>query len=194
MKNVDQYIEDFIVNSLDKIDATLQGKYEGPPVVMYIAGGVAVNYYVGSRYTMDVDAVYSHRILLDFESLAQTSEEGVPLYFDNNYNDTFSLMHEDYQDDAILWEGINNKNRLIIAKVLAPIDLAISKISRNGDQDRDDIFSLAREGLFTADALEERALEALDYFVGNTERDRHTIELICEQIRDEIEYGNIPTI
>lgn len=187
MKNVDQYIEDFIVRSLDKIDATLQGSYNGPPIEMYIAGGVAVNYYIGSRYTMDVDAVYSHRILLDFESLVQTSEDGTLLYFDSNYNDTFSLMHENYQEDAILWEGINNKNRLIIAKVLAPVDLAISKISRNGDQDREDILSLAREGLFTAGALEARALEALKYFVGNIERDRHTIELICNQIRDEIE-------
>ncbi|MGU5866746.1 DUF6036 family nucleotidyltransferase [Aeromonas caviae] len=187
MKNVDQYIEDFIVRSLDKIDATLQGSYNGPPIEMYIAGGVAVNYYIGSRYTMDVDAVYSHRILLDFESLVQTSEDGTLLYFDSNYNDTFSLMHENYQEDAILWEGINNKNRLIIAKVLAPVDLAISKISRNGDQDREDILSLAREGLFTAGELEARALEALEYFVGNIERDRHTIELICNQIRDEIE-------
>lgn len=194
MKNVDQYIEDFIVSSLDKIDATLQGNYKGPPIEMYIAGGVAVNYYIGSRYTMDVDAVYSHRILLDFESLVQTSEDGTLLYFDSNYNDTFSLMHENYQEDAILWDGINNKNRLIIAKVLAPVDLAISKISRNGDQDREDILSLAREGLFTADELEARALEALEYFVGNTERDRHTIDLVCNQIRDEIEYRHRPIL
>lgn len=35
---------------LDKIDATLRdNEYQGEPIRMYLAGGMAVNYYCGSR-------------------------------------------------------------------------------------------------------------------------------------------------
>jgi hypothetical protein len=76
-------------------------------------------------------------------------------------------MHEDYQDDAVEFEGIGNLHRLVRLYVLSPVDLAISKISRFMEQDRTDSLDLASRNYFTADELEQRALAALGYYVGD---------------------------
>lgn len=172
---------------LDRIDAWLrEGGYSGNPVQMYLAGGMALNYYCGSRYTEDVDATFSARLLVPSRDLAidYLRRDGSPstLYFDANYNDTFALMHPDYRDDSIPWDGIGNEKRLIQLRVLTPVDLAVSKISRSSTQDLEDIRQLASLAVFTTAELMARALEALDYYVGNTIWVRGTIERICEAL------------
>jgi hypothetical protein len=172
---------------LDRIDAWLrEGGFSGNPVQMYLAGGMAVNYYCGSRYTEDVDATFSARLLVPSRDLAidYLRHDGSPstLYFDANYNDTFALMHPDYRDDSIPWDGIGNENRLIQLRVLTPVDLAVSKISRSSTQDLEDIRQLASLGVFSAVDLKTRAFEALDFYVGNTIWVRGTIERICETL------------
>ena len=172
---------------LDRIDAWLRdGGYAGSPVEMYLAGGMAVNYHCGSRYTEDVDATFSARLLVPAKELAigYVRQAGVhaTLYFDANYNDTFALMHPDYREDSVEWLGIGNESRLVRLRVLNPLDLAVSKISRSSEQDLEDIRLLASSGFFTADQLRERALEALDYYVGNTAWVRDTVERVCARI------------
>jgi len=172
---------------LDRIDAWLrEGGYAGNPVRMFLAGGMAVNYHCGSRYTEDVDASFSARLLLPAREMTVDYVRGdgtqALLYFDANYNDTFALMHPDYRPDALAWEGIGNETRLVHLYVLNPLDLAVSKISRSSSQDIEDIRSLARETNFTAEALRDRALEALDYYVGNTVWIRDTIERVCRTL------------
>ena len=50
---------------LDRMDVSLRaGGHAGPPVIMYLAGGVAVNFHCGTRYTEDVDASFSRRFVL----------------------------------------------------------------------------------------------------------------------------------
>jgi hypothetical protein len=44
---------------VDRIDASIPRTY-AEPVAMFIAGGVAMNYYYGSRYTEEVDASFSN--------------------------------------------------------------------------------------------------------------------------------------
>lgn len=46
--------------------------------------------------------------------------------------------------------------------VLSLVELAVSKIARWADNDRDDIAALARHGLITAESLEQRANDAID--------------------------------
>ena len=75
---------------LDKIDATLRdNEYQGEPIRMYLAGGMAVNYYCGSRYTADVDASFSRRMALDYNELVVDfiDSTGKPsqIYFDAAY-------------------------------------------------------------------------------------------------------------
>jgi len=66
--------------------------------------------------------------------------------------------------------------------VLTPLDLAVSKISRFSPQDREDIALLASRRFFTAAELRGRALEALQYYVGNTAWVRGTIERVCAEM------------
>jgi hypothetical protein len=91
-------------------------------------------------------------------------------------------MHPDYRENAVEWTGIGNERRKVHLYVLTPLDLAVSKISRFSPQDREDILLLARARLLTSGGLRRHALGALDYYVGNTEWVRGTIEIICEEI------------
>ena len=50
--------------------------------------------------------------------------------------------------------------------VLSPVDLAVSKIARFADNDKEDIAALVRLGLTTASAIEQRATSALAGYVG----------------------------
>jgi hypothetical protein len=153
---------------------------------MFIAGGIAVNYYCGSRYTGDVDASFSRRPLLDFKALTgdYSRADGTRsfLYLDPNYNTLFALLHEDFEGDAVEWPGLGNEGRRVHAYVLAPVDLAVSKIARFSAQGRDDILSLAEHGLVNSEALRRRALHALGNFIGDTRPVRENIDTICRQI------------
>ena len=172
---------------LDKIDGAVRGGgYSGPPIVMYLAGGLAVNYYCGSRYTEDIDASFSRRLLLPEKDLmaAYTRGDGssAVLYIDSNYNPTFALMHPDYQRDSSPWEGIGNERRMVQLHVLSPVDLAVAKISRASEQDREDIRTLGRHRLVTAPAIQRRAEEAMGYYIGNPAAVRTNVEEICREI------------
>lgn len=174
-----------LVAMLDKMDASIrQSGYAGEPIRMFVAGGIAVHYHCGTRYTGDVDATFSRRMLLPYKDLVvkYLREDGkaATLYLDPTYNDTFALLHPDHQDNAIEWQGIGNEGRLLHAYVFTPLDLAVSKIARFSEQDREDICSLS--AFFTAAQLRSHAEEALDYYVGNTQWVRGSIDLICSEI------------
>jgi Nucleotidyltransferase of unknown function (DUF6036) len=137
------------------------------PLAVYLAGGMAVHLYTASRVTTDVDAEFGARVLLPNDLMVEiTLEDGTPqvVYLDTNYNASFALMHEDYLDDAIALDLGLQHIRLF---VLAPVDLAVSKIARLADNDREDIQALVRLGLTTAQAIEQRATSALAGYVGN---------------------------
>ena len=57
-------------------------------------------------------------------------------------------------------------------------DLAVSKPGRFSSQDREDIRTLARSGLINADALRQRAEEALGGCIGNLDRLRGSIDIV----------------
>jgi len=172
---------------LDKLHQNITGSgYSGEPVQMYLAGGMAVHYYCGTRYTNDVDASFSKRLLLSGKDLtvSYTRDDGrlASIYLDLNYNDTFALMHPDYQQDAQEWEGIGNETRAIQLRVLTPVDLAVSKIARYSQQDQDDILALARTCKVTASSLRQRATEALDFYVGDTRWIHQSLDMISAEI------------
>lgn len=136
------------------------------PVNVFLAGGMAVHLYTGSRVTTDVDAEFGARVYLPNDLMVEvTLEDGTQqvVYLDTNYNSTFALMHEDYLEDAIPVDlGVDQ----IRVHVLSPVDLAVSKIARFADSDKEDIAALVRLGLTTADEIEQRATSALVGYVG----------------------------
>ncbi|MEH6458386.1 DUF6036 family nucleotidyltransferase [Chitinimonas sp. JJ19] len=136
------------------------------PVDVYLAGGMAVHLYTASRVTTDVDAEFGARVFLPNDLMVEvTLEDGTQqvIYLDTNYNSTFALMHEDYLDDAI---PVDLGTDQIRVRVLSPVDLAVSKIARFADNDKDDIAALVRLGLTCADEIERRATNALVGYVG----------------------------
>jgi hypothetical protein len=174
---------------MDKLDAVLRASdYAGEPLQMYLAGGMAVHYHCGTRYTEDVDASFSHRLLLPYKELVveylREDQTRSSIYLDPTYNDTFALLHPDHRDDSVEWQGIGNERRLIHLRVFRPVDLAVSKLSRFTEIDQQDIRDLARHHYFTSLELRKRATEALDYYVGDT----RWIHLNLRQISEEIDH------
>lgn len=159
-----------------------------PPITMYLAGGMAVNFYCGTRYTEDVDAFYTRRVHLGPFEVNYLHKDGNPsfLYLDNNYNPTSGLLHESYAHDAVEWVGIGNERRKIHLFVLSPVDLAVTKVSRYSPQDREDILALAGAGLIQPDQFRSRATEALVDFVGDRAPVIANIELLSRQISVEL--------
>ena len=136
------------------------------PLNVYLAGGMAVHLYTASRVTTDVDAEFGGRVYLPSDLVVEvTLEDGTQqvIYLDTNYNSTFALMHEDYLDDAIPVDLGMDQLRV---HVLSPVDLAVSKIARFADNDKEDIAVLVRLGLTGADEIEQRATSALAGYVG----------------------------
>lgn len=181
------YVEAFR-QIVSRIAAALQEAPDSSlPIKMYVAGGAALHFYTGERVSRDIDAVFSRRIALpDDLDIAYRDADGAArlLYFDRQYNDSLSLMHEDAHDDSIplSLDGIDAK--VLDVRLLAPLDLAVSKISRFSERDRSDIVSLVRHQHVGSAALRQRAREALVGYVGSVDRVRGSIELACRIAED----------
>ncbi len=157
------------------------------PIKMYVAGGGALHFYTGERVSEDIDAVFSRRIALpDNLETAYLDADGLTrlLFFDRQYSDTLALMHEDAQDDSVplTLKGIDTGK--LDVRLLSPLDLAVSKLSRFSDQDRDDIVTLARRKLIKAPALRSRAEQALGGYVGNIDQIKSNIARACLIVED----------
>jgi Nucleotidyltransferase of unknown function (DUF6036) len=157
-----------LAEGLRKLFVELEGRLSlRQSLLVYLAGGMAVHLYTGQRVTNDVDAEFAARVLLPNDLMVEViKEDGTPslLYLDTNYNPMFSLLHENYQDDAIALElGL----AYLSIRVLAPVDLAVSKIARFASNDREDIGALVRLGFTSAEAIAQRANEALETYIGN---------------------------
>lgn len=149
-------------------------------VKVCVAGGAAVHLYTGGRVSKDIDAKVMARFLPpDDLQVAYRDRDGHArlLYFDTQYNDTYALLHEHAYDDAVLLEvpGIDRKR--LDLRLLSPLDLAVSKLSRFEGNDQEDIAALARAGLLDETRLRQRAEEALPSYVGNIARVRTSILL-----------------
>ena len=156
-------------------------------VVMYVAGGAAVQFYTGARISLDVDAAFSSRLLLPEDlDVAFRGSDGKArmLYFDRQYNETLGLLHDEAHADSrpLEIEGVDRS--VLDVRLLSPVDVAVSKIARLQDYDQADIRALASEGLITEKALRLRATEALADYVGDVARARNSIEIACGIVRE----------
>ena len=171
---------------VNKIAQSLKGAPANAlPIRMVVAGGAALQLHIGTRVSEDIDATFSRRLVLtDDLSVSYRDVDGHAriLYLDRNYNDSLGLLHENAFDDSVsvTIPGVNAK--VIDVRVLSPLDLAVSKLSRFADQDRLDIEALARERLINAKALRRRAVQALGGYIGSVEVVRNTIDIACRLI------------
>ena len=186
----DEYIRAF-AEIASRIQKTLKAGTQGSalPVRMVVAGGAAQHFYTAARISMDIDATLSKRVLLPLDlDVPFVDADGSPrvLYFDRQYNDTFALMHEDADGDSrpLILPGIDA--RVLDVRLLAPVDLAVSKISRFASHDQDDIATLASAGLIDARLVRARAEEALGGYIGDMTRIKNSLRMACELIEKSL--------
>jgi hypothetical protein len=169
-----------------RIEAAL-GDFSGPPVPVYVAGGAASHIYTGARFSHDVDATLGRRLLLprNLEVMYRGTDGKVrTLYFDRQHNDTLGLMHEDAYRDSVPIDVPGVDPKRLQVRVVTPVDLAVSKLVRFADPDREDIKALARAGLLSAEDLRERAEDALAGYIGRVSDVRISIDLACRLIEE----------
>ena len=150
------------------------------PITMLIAGGMAIHLYTAARVTTDVDAEFSKRILLPNDLIVET-KDGQMLYLDSNYNSTFALMHEDYQQDAV---PVPIGTDLVNVFVLSPVDLVVSKIARLNGPDKTDIEAIISRFHISVEEIQKRAEEALSGYVGNTDYLRMNLNDVLNMARE----------
>jgi hypothetical protein len=176
---------------MSRIEHALGAKHAAMPVTACVAGGAALHFYTGARVSKDIDAKLTARVLLDPSDLqvAYRDADGHArlLYFDTQYNDSFAPLHQNAYDDAvpIALQGVDA--RRLAVKLLTPLDLAVSKLSRFSEQDRLDIRALAHERLIDATHLRRRAEEALPDYVGNLDRIKTSIDIACRLVAAEVD-------
>ena len=181
----DEYMNAF-AQVLSRVQQALKGSQPDVfPIRMVVAGGAALHLHTGARVTEDVDAVFSKRVLFSEEiEVAYRDSDGRArlMYLDCNFNDTLGLLHEDAYEDSrpVSIRGVDKK--LIDVRVLSPLDLAVTKLSRFADQDREDIQLLARDGLIDSASLRKRAEQALGGYVGDVNPVRTSIDVACRLI------------
>lgn len=90
---------------------------------------------------------------------------------------------EDYEDRLTeIFPGVFQHLRLL---ALDAYDLALSKLERNIQRDRDDVQHLAKTVPFDLEALKERYQKELRWQLGNPDREDLTLRLWIEAIEEE---------
>lgn len=164
------------------------------PLDAYLAGGMAVYLYTANRVTTDIDLEFNRRKVALTRNFTREAvlDDGSreEVFLDTNYSNTYAMLHEDYQDDAL---PVKTSLKFLRLKVLTPVDLAVSKIARFAGQDQEDIRALAAAGLFTSQELRARAEEAVANYVGNHDSLRTSINLAVKLV-EGVEALNAPLV
>lgn len=154
-------------------------------VKCYIAGGIGVRCFAPIRPTDDLDVFFEGgRVIIPPNTMIEVASRGEhrSLYFDHQYNPNFGLLHEDFDKRAVPLAP-NQRGRLRLF-VLHPVDLALSKVVRFEDHDRNDIAALAKLGTFDREAFMRLGEEALKDMMGDRAFARTNLQAAAEMIPD----------
>ncbi len=96
---------------------------------------------------------------------------------------TIAVIPEDYDQRLTeMFPGVFQRLRLY---AFDPYDVALAKLERNIQRDRDDVKHLARTVPFEVELLQERYEKELRPYLGNPEREDLTLRLWLEAIEEE---------
>jgi len=101
------------------------------------------------------------------------------------YLDQVGVAHvpEDYEDRLTEMFPVTFQHLRLLA--LDPYDLALSKLERNIQRDRDDVLHLARTVPLDLEVLKDRYQKELRWQLGNPEREDLTLQLWIDAIEEE---------
>ncbi len=149
-------------------------------------GGFVVTVLYGfSRETSDLDVLLiapreQGRPLLELGAQGGTLHKKYKVYLDYV---GVAKVPEDYEERLTVMFAGEFKHLRICA--LDPYDLALSKLERNIQRDRDDVKHLARAIPLDLKILKERYAKELRWQLGNPEREDLTLELWIEMIEED---------
>jgi Nucleotidyltransferase of unknown function (DUF6036) len=168
---------------LTEIDGQVEGTVE-----LHCLGGFVVTMLYGlGRPTGDVDVItIAPRDVI--EQLLQLAGKGSELHRRYGiYLDfvTIATVPEDYDQRLMeIMPGAFERLRLF---ALDPYDLALAKLERNIQRDRDDVKYLARTIPFDLNVLRDRYERELRPYLGNPEREDLTLQLWVEALEEDLD-------
>jgi hypothetical protein len=156
----------------------------GPTEVHCFGGFVIAELYGLSRSTADVD-VFEARGATNLKQLADVGGRGTPLAKQHRvYLDivTVALVPDDYDKRLIDFSPDVFANLRL--KAFERHDLALAKLGRNQDHDREDVKRLAMGPGLDIEVLRDRYKRELRYQFGNPEHEDLSLDLWCEMITE----------
>lgn len=149
-------------------------------------GGFVVTMVYGfSRPTADLDVLEiaptaAGRTLLELGMQGSSLHKKYKIYLDRV---GVAKVPENYEDRLTeIFPGVFKHLRLL---ALNPYDLALSKLERNIQRDRDDVKHLAKTVPLDLEVLKERYQKELRWQLGNPEREDLTLRLWIEAVEEE---------
>jgi len=150
-----------------------------------IGGFVVTLLYGLERPTADIDVIeLAPRAAA--ETMMELGIRGGPLHQKYRiYLDRVAVaaIPESYEDRLV--EMFPGAYRHLHLMALDPYDLALSKLERNSQKDRDDVRFLARTVPFDLDILQERYATELRWQLGVPKREDLTLQLWLDAIRED---------
>jgi hypothetical protein len=164
-----------------EIDETIQESVE-----LHCLGGFVVTLLYGlERSTADVDVI-SVIPRYTASGLLEIAGEGSPLHRKHGvYLDVVGIATIPENYDERLTEIFAEEFQNIRLFALDPYDIALSKIERNIQRDRDDVKHLARVTPFDLEVLKDRYEKELRVYLGNPEREDLRLKLWIQVIEEE---------
>lgn len=157
-----------------------------PTVRLDCIGGFVVTMLYGlNRPTGDVD-VLEITPLSAADAFSQVAMLGGPLFKKYGvYLDRVTVAQPPYEYESRLQEMFPGVFQNLHLMALDPYDLALTKLERNVERDRNDVRSLARTVPFDLDLLRNRYQEELRPYLGNPRREDLTLKLWIEAIEED---------
>lgn len=165
-----------VLKFFSNLEADIRAMTSKPgSVKAYLFGGCAFHIHTNARGSNDIDVEFNSAkwitgkdivISKQFVTYQEEDSRRRRVTLDPNFTPMLGPLHENYVDDAIQLQTRFKDSPLWIYVVTAE-DLAVSKLGRYSERDRDDILTLLRKNKMTLESFEKRASEALSYYVGN---------------------------
>jgi len=150
-----------------------------------IGGFVVTMLYGLNRPTADVD-VLEIAPLSAANAFAQVAMLGGPLYKKYGiYLDRVTIAQPPYEYESRLQEMFPGTFRHLHLMALDPYDLALTKLERNIERDRNDVRYLARTVPFDLELLREHYRIEQRPYLGNPKREDLTLQLWIDAIEEE---------
>ena len=161
------------------------------PVRLDCIGGFVVTMLYGSkRPTADVDVLeIAPKSAADaFSRVALQGGELHKRY--GIYLDRVTVVQAPFEYESRLQEMFPSAFQNLHLMALEPCDLALTKLERNIERDRNDIRFLARTVLFDLNLLRNRYQTELRPYLGNPRREDLTLQLWMDAIEEDRASGS----